>query len=464
MRFTLRGTRSDSLSVDPRLFYVDLFSFRSLAVIALIFGIFSYKNAQAQFASQFSVSVGEEYNDNIFFTKQREHDFITQITPTFRFQYRPTTAPTHAFNFDFSPVGEIFARNSDLNNFGDNLTFNGGYSYDYSPRLSFQLADSLRRLGNSRTGGFAGQREIRQAPTPSQAPVPGLPASQTLGDFISDGETLANNLSIHGRYLYAPNLTISGEYNTAYTAFLDAGGSELSHRIGLRGTYNWRQEHNLHAGYSVEVIRTRDGENNIVHNLDLGDDYFSNTQIQLTPTLTLAFSTGLSFNAGGDGPRVANNSNLNLTKVWETATFVVGGRKGLTGSYGVGGVSDTTSFFTTFNIRLTERLSANAGVDYSLFDTDEVKFNTLQANGGLQYAITPGLCSSLTYNHRRRDSGAGSSNTDLLTRGNVYSNSVFVAISASFDVWPFVGLAKSSGSCSAGIQSVGANQAQVLRQ
>jgi hypothetical protein len=97
-----------------------------------------------------------------------------------------------------------------------------------------------------------------------------------------------------------------------------------------------------------------------------------------------------------------------------------------------------------------------------LFDTDEVKFNTLQANGGLQYAITNWLCSSLNYSHRRRDSGAGSSNTDLLTRGNVYSNSVFVAIAASFDVWPFVGLAKSARSCSAAIPSIGANQAPGL--
>ena len=208
----------------------------------------------------------------------------------------------------------------------------------------------------------------------------------------------------------------------------------------------------------MEIIKTRDGENNVVHNFDVGDDYFSNTKIELTPTLTLTLSTGLSFNAGGDGPSIANNSNLTLTKLWETATFTIGGRKGLTGSHGVAGISDTTSFFTTFNIRLTERLSGNFGADYSLFDTDDVNFNTMQANAGLQYAITSWLCSSLSYSHRRRDSGAGSSNTDLLTRGNIYSNSVFVAISGNFDVWPSMGLAKSARSCSAGIQSVRASQ------
>jgi hypothetical protein len=145
---------------------------------------------------------------------------------------------------------------------------------------------------------------------------------------------------------------------------------------------------------------------------------------------------------------------LTLTKLWEAATFNIGGRKGLTGSYGVAGISDTTSFFSTFNIRLTERLSANVGADYSLFDTDEVNFNTMQGGGGLQYAITNWLCSSLSYSHRRRDSGSGSSNTDLLTRGNVYSNSVFVAVSGNFDLWPFFGLSKSTRGCAVPIQPI----------
>ena len=458
MRCKFRIRHRGALSADLKPFYVDRGSFRSFPVFVLILVVFLCDNAQAQFTSQFSLSLAEEYNDNIFFTKQREHDFITQIIPTFSLQFRPATAPAHVINFDFSPSGELYARNSDLNNFGDNLVFNGGYSYDYSPRLSFRLLDSLRRQGDTRSVGFGAEGDRRQPLAPTQPPVIGLPVSQTLGDFISDGATLANNFSISGRYLYAPDITLSGEYNTAYTSFLDAGGSEFSNRIGLRGTYNWRQEHNIHAGYSLQIIKSRDGENNVVHNFDIGNDYFSNTKIELTPTLTLTLSSGLSFNAGGDGPSIANNSNLTLTKLWETATFTIGGRKGLTGSHGVAGISDTTTAFTTFNIRFTERLSGNFGADYSLFDTDDVNFTTMQANAGLQYAITNWLCSSLSYSHRRRDSGAGSSNTDLLTRGNIYSNSVFVAISGNFNVWPSMGLAKSARSCSSGIQSVRANQ------
>ena len=82
------------------------FSLKRFAAFVLIFSVFLCEIAEAQFASQFSLSLGEEYNDNIFFTKQREHDFITQIIPTFTFQFRPTIAPAHAFNFDFSPTGD----------------------------------------------------------------------------------------------------------------------------------------------------------------------------------------------------------------------------------------------------------------------------------------------------------------------------------------------------------------------
>ena len=75
--------------------------------------------------------------------------------------------------------------------------------------------------------------------------------------------------------------------------------------------------------------------NNVVVNFDLGDDYFSNFQINLSPTLTLAASTGISLNTGNNGQPVANNTNITLTKIWETATLSGGVQHGLTSSYGV---------------------------------------------------------------------------------------------------------------------------------
>jgi hypothetical protein len=173
--------------------------------------------------------------------------------------------------------------------------------------------------------------------------------------------------------------------------------------------------------------------------------------------LTLSGSTGISFNASGDGPRIANNSTITLVKLWQTAYLGAGLRKGLTNSFGVSGISDTLTLFSSFNMRFTERLSAAASVDHSRFDTDNDDFNTLQAGFNLQYALTSWLCPSLRYSHRRRFGEDSSSSVTgdrrFETGGNVYGNSVFFAITARFDVLPRLGLARGQG-CGFGTPTV----------
>jgi hypothetical protein len=104
--------------------------------------------------------------------------------------------------------------------------------------------------------------------------------------------------------------------------------------------------------------------------------------------------------------------------------------------------------FSRFNIRLAERISGNAGLNYSFYDTDDVNFNTFEVNAGLQYAMTSWLSSNLSYTFRSIDSGAGATSTDLLSRGTVDGSSVFLSVTARFDLWPNIGLARSLSSAS----------------
>ncbi|MBI4526005.1 MAG: hypothetical protein HY695_19585 [Deltaproteobacteria bacterium] len=414
----------------------------------LILSFWSASEGHARFSSRFSLSVGEEYNDNIFFSKRKEHDFVTTITPTLSFFYTLPVELTPVFTLNLAPSGQIFARHSDLNNFGfdQNFTASTGYTYRYSPRLSFHLSDSLSQLGSTRTTGVAGQDVLQGVRTPTTLPPQGgidpRPLSQRSGDLISSGKTLTNLFSLQGTYLYAPDITFTGGYSTVFATFLDEGGRDVSHSIGVRGVYNWRQAHNIHAGYTMSIISARNGDDSVVHNFDVGDDYFSTYTIRLTPTLTVAASTGIGFNAGSSGPRVVNNTNITVQQLWERATLAAGVQKGLTASYGISGPSDTTSFFTSFIIRLTERLTGTAGVDYSLFDTDDVNFNTFQTHAGLQYWMTSWLSSNLRYSYRWIDSGAGATSTDLLERGKVSGNSVNLTFTAHFDLWPNFGLSR----------------------
>jgi len=404
----------------------------------------------AAFASQFSLSVGEEYSDNIFFSKNKESDFVTVITPTLSLYYAPVGQAAPTLNLNISPSGQIYAQHSELNNFGfnDNSSVNGGYTFQYSPRLTFSFSESFQRQGDTRLTGLVGAgNQLPLTPTtpfPQGGAVPNS-ASQNLKDFTSGGQQLSNNFAFQGNFRYRPDISMSGGYSNTYAKFITQGGSDLSQTFSIRGIYNWKQEHNLHAGYSVSFINPRNGENGVIHDFDFGDDYFTSQvyKIQITPTLSLAGSTGLSINTSNSGPRVANNTAITVTKLWETASLSGGLRKGLTPSFGISGVSDTTNLFANFTIQLAERVTGTASSNFSYFDTEDVNFKTLQVSAGIQYLINSWLSSSLSYSYRATYSGAGASNTDLLTRGTVNSSNVFLSFTTRFDIWPNTGLARS---------------------
>src|SRR4029077_6414607 len=103
----------------------------------------SANHAEAAFAIKLSPTLGELYTDNIFYTKNKEADFVTTITPTLSILYAPEGQTAPILNLNISPGGTIFARHSELNNFGDNWGLNGGYTYQYSPQLNFSVSDVL---------------------------------------------------------------------------------------------------------------------------------------------------------------------------------------------------------------------------------------------------------------------------------------------------------------------------------
>jgi hypothetical protein len=416
-----------------------------ILLVGVVFSLACPANGWAAFASQFSLLAGEQYSDNIFFSKSKEHDFVTIFTPTLTLLYAPQGEVAPTLDLDVSSSGEIYARHSDLNNFGDNISVRGGYTYRYSPRLDFHLSDTFRRQGPTRLGGFGGFGELPTGPTSPGLPggIISPPSSQNLADLISRGDQLSNSLYFQGSFLYRPDIRFNGGYNSTYTKFIDAGGSDVFHTIHTRAIYNWRRDHNLHAGYSISISNSRNGESGVIHNFDIGDDYFTNYNLQLTPTLSLAASTGLSLNTGNDGPRVANNTSLTITKLWETAELNGGLRKGLTPSFGVSGVSDTTTLFTNYKLRPTEKLVTNLNANFSFYDTEDVNFKTFQAGLGLQYLVTSWLSAAVNYYFNWINSGAGANSTDLLNKGTVRSNNVFLSVTTRFDLWPNTGLARS---------------------
>jgi hypothetical protein len=423
---------------------------RVLQLCGLMSVLFLLKDAEARFASQFSLAVGEEYNDNIFFEENKAHDFVTYIIPTFTFIYQPSSQNAPTFTADLSPAAEIYARHSELDNFGKDLGLNVDYFYQYSPRVIFSLRDRLQRRGEGRTGfggfgtgggfggGFSGFGGA--GGTGGLGGLSGSSLNQE--DLLSRGETIENEAEARGSFQYSPTVTFDSGYRFRYIAFLDEGGREVEHSVEVGGGYRRWQQHNLRARYRIGLLQSRDGKNDVIHDFDLGDDYFSSREIRLTPTLTVRGATGIALSTGDDGFRINHKLDLSVIKIWQTASFTIGVNRNFTGSGGVSGPSFTTSFFSAFAMQLTRRLSVFAGSDFSLFDTDDADFKTFQAVVGVQYALTRWLAANIGYAYRWLDPEGGARNSDFLRSQKTDSNSIFVSLSAYFDVWPNPGLGR----------------------
>jgi opacity protein-like surface antigen len=470
-----------------------------LTLCQLLLSTFAINETEAGFLGRFSLSTAEEYSDNILFSEKKESDFVTVATPTLSFAYKPSWQTVPNLTASLSTSAEFFAQHSNLNNFGDNLRANVNYSYPYSPRLDFTLIDRLERRGQSRLddsggltggsrgsniggggglgggsglsgiGGLSGLGELTGFGMSGSTACRGsgsvsrgsgsVSSSLSQGDLLSSGERLENQIGVNGNFRYTSKLTFRGGYCWDYTAFIGEGGQETAHSINLEASYLWSPQTQLHARYTPSLIRSRDGQDNIVHDFDLGGDFLKLRQIHLTPTLIASASTGIAVltgngtgnsNSGSGKIRLENKLDADITKIWETASFRAGVRRGITSSLGVSGPSYTTSFFGHFTVNLTQRLIGRAGVEYSLYDTGDTKFKTLQTLIGLQYPLTNAISIGLGYSYNQLDPGSGAANNTILAQGKTSTNTAFVFFSMMFDIWPNMGLSRAVGSSLAG--------------
>src|SRR4029077_12648193 len=139
-----------------------------LLLVGIVGYLVSANHVDAGFAIKLSPTLGELYTDNIFYTRNKEHDFVTTVTPSVSILYAPEGQIVPILNLNISPSAVIFARHSELNNFGDNVGLNGGYTYQYSPQLSFSVSDVLGRQGQYRLGPLT--QGAFQLPSPSTSP------------------------------------------------------------------------------------------------------------------------------------------------------------------------------------------------------------------------------------------------------------------------------------------------------
>jgi len=388
-----------------------------LLIFCLLFSVAFPHQAEAGFASGLSIAVSEEYNDNIRFAAEPEADFITSFIPTFTFLHAPPASEIPTFKANVTFPMQIFANTSELTNIGQNVYSTTDYLYQYSPRLTFRLRNVLERVDESRTTS----RDAFDF--------------QGTSGLVTSGAQFSNNFSVDTKFLNTPRTYFTSRFLGRYRNFIDDGGDESRTSVGLKGFYVWKQEHNLFVGYSLDYFTSRDGETNLIHNLDIGDEFFSNYKLQLTPTLSFTYSSGISFTSADTGLAIGNRANLSLTKVWQRASLTTGVRRRLTNSFGLSGLSQTTTAVTRFNVALTEFVSFTADVNFSFFDREDDNFTVFRARTGIHYRLNSWLQTNLRYSYRRRDEDTG----------DINSNSILLFLGSNFDTWPRFGLGRNLG-------------------
>ena len=186
-----------------------------------------------------SLRVAEKYTDNVFGTAHdHRSDFITQITPGVALSYE---VPPLRMSASYSATAELYAKNSDLDNFGDNQ--NGSLVLDYRPdeRLTLGLVGYYARTNDP--SFFLVQ------PTAPPAGTVVVPTVET-----TRRETTQYTLSASGAYRFTPRLSGRAGYSFSYLK-QEGTDDSRSHTGSLGGDYQLTRED---QGFSTVSVSTFD--------------------------------------------------------------------------------------------------------------------------------------------------------------------------------------------------------------
>ena len=334
------------------------------------------------------LSLGERYDDNIFATPtNKQHDFITILSPGIRAQYFPT-APTLGtqFDFDYRANVEFFADHSSQNNVGHRLSLT--LASPLAPSLDVQLRELLvitedplgrnERLSDptglrpasqqqrSRTihNEAEGRADIRLGGRTSLGVV--------LGNLIDDVDvpeeldefryTVGADLG----YMFnvARNSRVSVAYQITFESFRDNG-------IPPSGTSD--------ASFQVHAIGTR-------------------AQHELTPTLAVEAGLGYSFTTS-DAPQKDGHDgvigNIKLTKTFSLGQASLGYARRFSADGSTGDVVIVDTVDAMASINLTGKLTAKFDSNVSRFNFQSVTTSTPTSDNVNQRFLS--IRPSLTY-------------------------------------------------------------------
>jgi hypothetical protein len=209
---------------------------------------------QGQVALTPSISISEEYNDNIFANNQdRQWDFITTFSPAIILNIN---RPTYELSAGYSFGADIYARDSSLNNALARQNFIASGLFRLTPTLTLSVLDSFAYSDYSLVGTQSAFSTGRQKSWSNNF-VPSMTWQMTARNSLS---MIAGYDVI--RYL-SGDTGIDSDTYTIETVFTHAFTPRFAGSVGYQFTYlapGGQQDdaasHNPTVGFSYQVTQT----------------------------------------------------------------------------------------------------------------------------------------------------------------------------------------------------------------
>jgi len=345
-----------------------------------------------------SISVSEEYNDNVHVdNRNRDWDFITNISPAISLS---VNRPSYQLNAGYTFSAALYARGTLPNEAFQSQNFIGSGSWQMTRTLTLSASDSfVYNKANSNTVAVQGF-SVGQQESLSNTLTPGMSWQMNAANTLNLGATYGLL-----RFLGSGNGADSDTYGIN-VGLTHAITQRFSGNIGYGFTY-------IHFPECLVVLNQCINQpDSTTHTPTIGFNY------QLTPTLSTSINGGAAVTQRSGHTDVSPAGSASLVQLLSFGSASLNYHQGTSVAGGFGGSNDTLSVsgLLTLNTLLRDLLVVG-GPTYTRSDplfsqVNQFKLWSVSLDIRAIYRITPLLSAVGSYSFFLQRSG-GPSNADV---------------------------------------------------
>src|SRR3989442_820412 len=337
-----------------------------------------------------SISVSEEYNDNIFVdNRNRQWDFITSFSPAMTLY---VNRPAYQLSAGYSFSAELYAREDRLNNAFDRQNFVATGLYRLTPVLTLTASDAFAFNRNSNVVAPQGFSSGRQASW-NNTFTPGMTWQMSPRDSLGLGATYG------------------------VLRFEGAGTGADSDTLGFQSnlTHAFTPRFSGIIGYGFTYLDPHEQDVSKTNTPTLGFSYV------LTPTLTATITGGASLTELGGDTFVAPAGTASLVQVLPFGSASLQYNRGVSVAGGFGGTNNTQTVSGTLTLStllrglfvvLSPAYSTSESVGPKRAGQVDVEAVTLNLGATYQIAQYAALVGGYTF-FRQRTGGSSATQIDV---------------------------------------------------